>query len=396
MNQRPRGAFRGARSRPVRHSAQPAVRTAGSEIFGWAHKTFEEYLAARYLVEHRLTSADLYGFLAVRAPGGGDGIPAPLREVAAWAAALSPSFFRYLVDAELDVLLQSDVAAALPAEGRGAGQRLARADRPRRTHRDLFRPNAASAAGSPKPHGSDRQVSKDPKRTVLGKRAAIDIAEANDLKTLSGALADLAAAPTAPILLRKDAAYAVYRFENDGARARLAPLLKTDLSDDVDDDLRGAILLSARPDHLSVADLLAALTPPKRASYIGAYASFLYNLELVPFSAEDAVAAIGWLAERLPSLTGDAIDFTTRDAYGRILWAAAARTTQPAVRDAMADLAAEAFTDLSQWLFDDGRGPDWTWPGAPADRVDLVRCILQALRCGGSPGPARFSTISRT
>jgi len=87
----------------------------GTDLFGWAHQTFAEFLSAYYLVEHQLTADDLLEFL--RGSGEANGqIPPQLIEVAAWAASMQPAFFRALVRFEPAILLRSDVAAALPED----------------------------------------------------------------------------------------------------------------------------------------------------------------------------------------------------------------------------------------------------------------------------------------
>src|SRR4029077_18012291 len=76
---------------------------------GWAHQTYAEFLAARYVLQHDLATPQILGLL--RHPGEVTGKIVPqLEEVAAWIAMRRVEVFDAILPADPSVLLRSDIA----------------------------------------------------------------------------------------------------------------------------------------------------------------------------------------------------------------------------------------------------------------------------------------------
>ena len=83
----------------------------GSRRMGWAHQTYAEFLAARYLLQRDAEVKQIMSLL--RHPTDPDGHLVPqLSQCAAWLAGMSPDVFREVMKTDPDVLLASDVSTA--------------------------------------------------------------------------------------------------------------------------------------------------------------------------------------------------------------------------------------------------------------------------------------------
>lgn len=321
-----------------------------SELFGWAHQTFAEFLTAYYLVEHGLTAEEVLDFL--RGPDNAEGqIPPQLTEVAAWLASMQPDFFRTLIRTEPAILLRSDVSAAAP-EDRAAlvaallqridDEELHDFERDFRFRYDRLNHPRLGEQLSP-------YISLKTKNPVV-RRVAIDVAEANKLVALDELLCDVTLDITDNIHIRSQAGHAVASLPDTNAKSRLKTLVQNDQLDDIYDDLKGYALRSLWPDRLSVSELLTALTPPKNNSYFGGYAFFLHDLQLPQLSVTDAVSALQWCA-----------DVSRRDhkntAFDRVVPRFLARVFEASnsalVREPFADFLQGLVRDGAYWSYSD-------------------------------------------
>ncbi len=358
----------------------PLFVAVAPDLFGWAHQTFAEYLAGRYLLEHGLSAQEALSLLAVPEPGATGGVAPQLREVAAWIATDSEEMFEHLLAAEPDVLLQSDVAAAGPDQR----ARLVQALLQRLNDGELvdayfglvhlFGRLAHEGLG-----GQLRAFIEDRGNSEFARRAAIDIAEENRLDELAAPLALIALSQNEPTLLRKDAAYAVAKLADPRAKAALAGVLSQDLRADVDDELKGAVLAVVWPDYLDMPQLLRVLAPRKSSNLIGHYSLFQRQLAFGELSAPDALAAIDWLRGHVAA---EINDFSWRGVLSKVFWAVASRLDDPQVREVLAHFIAELLGNPGSWIYDgdptdadDGGTP--AWGGGPADRLALVRLLLR-------------------
>jgi len=327
----------------------------GPTAYVWSHQTFLEFLAAYYLVEHGLSDAELYSFLTGNHLSPGEGptsddlkIPPQLREIAAWLSSMQPAFFRRLVGLEPDILLRSDIGAAEPTDREALVDELLqkfdheelhdRSDSVRLRFERLTHPRLLAQV---RPYIRDRE------RGIIARRAAIEIAEANDLRDLSDDLVEVALNESDEIHIREVAARSLARLGSPEARARLRPLALHGSPNDRTDELKGAALRATWPEILSFSELLSALRPPRDPNFIGSYYFFLYDLQFPELSPDDAISATTWIRSRLASRQEvEERDFSLRTLLPRLLRRVWEQASDRTVRDALADLLIDEMREL--------------------------------------------------
>lgn len=272
----------------------------GPEKLGWAHQTYAEFLAARYLMQKGVTTEKAMSLLTH--PGDEEGRLIPqLHEAAAWLASMSPEVFQTLTEADPEVLLRSDVAST-DVEDKATlvetmlrlydEERLLDAGwAPRDRYKRLQHPDLADQL---------RPYVEDKSKSLSARRVALDIAEACKLGALQDEVVEVALDPTEGSLVRKEAAHFVAVAGDGPTRAGLLPLASGSAGDDPDDDLKGNGLRAVWPEHIGAEELFALLAPPNNPNYMGAYEAFL-NYELVDrLRISDLPAALAWVEEQDP------------------------------------------------------------------------------------------------
>jgi hypothetical protein len=267
----------------------------GSNALGFAHQTYAEFLAARYLLNHRMPVSEVMNLLSAHGDSAGRLVP-QLHEVAGWLATLEPSIFAAILECDPEVLLRSDVRIAsedererlveevlllareqrLPASGRGNFGKLAH---PRLV--EQLRPIVTDRA-------ADRLV----------RRTAVDVAEECSLAELADDLIAIAGDATEAYTTRVDAAWAVTRLGDDAAKEQLRPFLSITPDQDPDDELKGCALRALWPQALTLDESLAAMTPPQRPELIGGYSMFLSHDLVSEIESRDLARALEWAREQ--------------------------------------------------------------------------------------------------
>jgi predicted NACHT family NTPase len=269
----------------------------GSQRIGWAHQTYAEFLAAWYLVEHKLL-LDQINSLIIH-PGDPEGKLVPqLYEAAAWLASISPDVFRMVMQSDPEVLLRSDVTTADVRDRANLVGSLLKAfdeekllDRnldPRKQYGKLQHPGLADQL---KPYITDAS------KGIVVRRVATDIAEACQLKTLQDDLVKVALNPAEPLPVRINAAYAINRIGDSKVKRELKPLAYGIAGNDPDDELKGVGLAAVWPDHITAEELFNLITPPKHPSLIGAYRMFLSSEIVSHLQPADLPLALRWIEQ---------------------------------------------------------------------------------------------------
>ncbi|WP_020465610.1 NACHT domain-containing protein [Singulisphaera acidiphila] len=271
-------------------------RRGGGRVF-WNHRTYAEFLAARYVTRHELTVGQTTDL--IMHPGMPGRVVPQLRDTAAWLAGMRPGIFDAILATDPEVLLRSEVGSGTASErealvtallGAAEAGRISDVAMNRRSmYHNLVHPQLTEQV---------RPYIIENSKGLVVRRMAIDLTEACKLIEVQEELAVIALDRSEPLDVRVKAAYAVWRIGDESAKKRLRGLLETDLAEDIHDNLRGCALRSLWPDLITVEEVFAHLTRRKRENYSGAYSGFMHH-ELVSNLAPEAIpTALRWIAEQ--------------------------------------------------------------------------------------------------
>ena len=341
----------------------------------WGHWSYAEYLAARFLRRHQLTCMQLSDLLFSPEPldGGYQVIP-PLAEVAAWTATFDRELFNVIAENDPQVLLRSPFLSVdsdsrrlitasllkLFEEGKTINYREQHTVR-----YDIL--NHASLDEQLRPYIIDRT-----KNTAV-RRAAIDIAEACQVRALLNVLVRVAIDSTDDYESRVQAAHAIVSIGDELAKQALKPLLSLQ-DEDKRDALKGCTLQALWPNHLSADELFANLTNPKRENYLGVYWYFVsYELGKT-LTRDHLLPALTWV-KSLPK--DHDLSFSFRDLIGWILRLAWQNLDDDEICDSFAAVVVRRLQDYDAIL---GKKPhkhkDDPPPINDVDRLNLAAKII--------------------
>jgi hypothetical protein len=246
----------------------------GGIRMGWAHQSYAEFLAALYLVEKNVASANILKVLLH--PAGG--LVPQLSTIATWVASLNSSVRGGLVASEPLVLLWGDLVnwnaddlAALTAS-------LLAAYEQKRFYDTTFGiADAYAKLGHPGLASQLRPVILDDGKNLVTRRSAITIAEMCELKELQPELLHIALDTAENPAIRARAVSALNRCGDASVPAQMLPLARGECGLDPQDDIKGQALDILWPNYISATDLFALITHSNKG-YYGAYALFLNAL----------------------------------------------------------------------------------------------------------------------
>lgn len=304
----------------------------GLNRVGWAHQTYAEFLAARYLVESRVSLDQK--IVLITHPSDGRLIP-QLHETAAWLGSMDRSVFREIGKTDPAVLLRSDVASADTKDKIALVDALLEAaENGEWIDSDWSGTDLYSKLSHDTLAQQLAPFIIDKTRGIFARRIAADIADACKVLDLQDSLAQVALDAEDHMTVRVNAAYAVVHIGDSATRGKLRPVALAEAGDDPDDELKGVGLRAVWPGHLSSEELFEVLTPPKRPSLLGSYKMSINHLAS-NFDGIDLTVGLNWLAqdsERFDSLS------PFRSVRNEILRRALQNIETPAIADALANI----------------------------------------------------------
>ena len=301
----------------------------GASRVGWAHQTFAEHLTARFLLAHPLHEKQVRSLLVAR-----DGQVYPqLRPVAAWLMALGRGEHDWLAEQDPELLVTAPVDVPRPQVRERAVAGLFRLaamgdyhDRSEHRFHGLAYSGLATIVRDRLRHG-----------TVEQRRLALNLAGDCPLPALRGELVTIVLDMTEEYRVRVAATHALRAIADQAPTTELRPLaIAPTGDDDPDDALKGNALRLSWPHSMTTAEVLGALTPPRRRNLVGAYAMFVQYELPDALTVADVHTGLDWLlaVERAARRHGRFDRLADR-----IVTLALAAVDQASVADRLAQLA---------------------------------------------------------
>lgn len=349
----------------------------GANLYGFAHHTYAEFLAARYLVNSGIDHSNLMKVIQSTDEARHAIVP-QLEETAAWMASMDSTVFQDIMDIDPQVLLRSDVAKSDEKDREQLVTsllRLLEAEQINASDWNLLKYfpalRHANITRQLMPYVIDRTKPRDV-RCV-----AIDIAAECKVQDLQTEMVNRALDTSEDYRIRNLAARAVTKMADSTTKNKLRPLVLSSSLDDPLDELKGHALQALWPDQLSTQEVFANLSPPKKDHYFGSYFFFLHE-EFVPnLGAADIPVALDWIT-RLPATHELALSISEQ--IDRIFALAWQYLADPGVLNAMAVAIASRLEKHDPVSFAKIIG-DTTRPEPECDtkRHSLLKAILSII-----------------
>jgi predicted NACHT family NTPase len=270
----------------------------GPDRMGWAHQTFAEFLAARYLIQNKMKTDQIMSLLVHPFDSRGRLTP-QFHGVAVWISNSAPEVFKRIMDVDPEILLRSELEIMKESDRASLVNSLLRKYEEetlldldwdiRRMYGKLSHSNLEEQL---KPYISNKTKGE------IVRRVAISIAEACRLQPLQDALANIALDQTQLMHIRAIAAHALCVVGDNETKAKLRPLATGDAGDDTEDELKGIGLRGLWPDNISAEELFSLLTPLKKPSWLGNYWIFIKYELAKNLKQSDLPTALNWIKSR--------------------------------------------------------------------------------------------------
>ncbi|PIT00317.1 hypothetical protein TSA1_05715 [Bradyrhizobium nitroreducens] len=262
----------------------------GGVLMGWAHQSYAEFLAAKFLIEKKVSTSNILKILLH--PAGG--LVPQLAGVTAWIASLSGEVRETLIESEPLVLLQGDIASWGEADLAALTASLLTAFE-KKNVRDYF-PGIAdyyAKLAHPEIATQLRPYITDSAKNIICRRAAIMIAESCAIAELQPELLEIALDTKCDPDLRARAVAALRTCGDDTVPAKILPLARSELGPDPVCGIKGHALQLLWPQHLTAAELFASITRPIEG-HVGSYILFLTGTLPETLKPEDFPIALRW------------------------------------------------------------------------------------------------------
>ena len=305
----------------------------------WVHRSYPEYLAARYLVERQLPAKRVVQLLTHPTSPGGRLVP-QLYSLAGWLGSASDEIAKAILAKQPEVLLCGDPSRLSPALRAQLVEGLLSAFERRELHdRHEWVVRRYDALNHPELAEQLRPYIRDAEHEVAT-RAACQMAQSLKVLELADDLLALATNAQKPADLRSYAVMALKDINSESHLKELRPLVFGQAGPDPDDSLKGAALLTMWPNHLSAEEVFGVLDEPSNPTFIGLYWHFVSDGMAEDLATSDLEIALNWITQRDPLLGEESILFR---AVKGIVQAAWKKLEQDTVAD---ELAAALLTRL--------------------------------------------------
>jgi len=270
----------------------------GNGKMGWAHQTYGEFLAARYMARHKLAWKQIQSFLFQDPLKIGSFQVVPqLYEVSAWFASLDQGFFDNAVLLDPEFLLLSDANVITDSQRKAlAEQLLTRLDSGELLDRwETFNATNYKKLNHPDLSAQLEPYIKDSTRGIVVRRATMEIASACLTTPLEEILVAIALNVDEDVSIRVRAILAISNMGSAKARESLKPIIKLGFEKDPEDELKGVVLRALWPSHITTPEVFSLITASKRSSLWGTYHHFIEAELASSLRPEDVVSGLNWI-----------------------------------------------------------------------------------------------------
>jgi len=269
----------------------------GPHQIGWAHKSYAEFLAAWYLVQHNLPLAQIKEIIFISNDYGNRVIP-QLHGTVAWLASMKLDVLQEVIKSDPDIVLKSDIPMDECLRKEIVDKLLLKYEKGELYSYSLVEINNYKKLKHPSLASQLQSYIQNANQQIEARSLAIFIAQACDLSELQEDLLNLALDSSQPIDLREDAVGYLSTIADDSTKLKLKPLATEFLPEDQQDQLKGYVLHTLWPKLISSDELFKFLTPPKSPNWHGSYWQFV-NFQLVQeIQPCDLVIALNWLHQQ--------------------------------------------------------------------------------------------------
>lgn len=269
---------------------------------GWAHQTYAEFLAARFLCRNNLQSDQIFSLILNSFNDEYKIIP-QLNETVGWLVTFVPSLFGKLMDIDPEVLLKSDVTLHDDVDKERLVDNLLTLFHEQKLY-DLNYSFKEYYHKLKHPRLPDqlRLFINDKSKNRFVREEAIYIAEACKLLELQDDLVKLFGDKSDSLGTRRNACRALFRIADDEHKKIMRHFLFEDLADDFNDELKGMLLKILWPKYLSAKELFSLLEKPKD---FGTYVDFIQYHCFEYINVNDLPYALNWIAHQESTSTED-------------------------------------------------------------------------------------------
>jgi len=269
----------------------------GLHQIGWAHKSYAEFLAAWYLVQHNLSLAQIKEIIFISNEYGSRVIP-QLHGTVAWLASMKLDVLQEVIKSDPDIVLKSDIPMDECLRKEIVDKLLLKYEKGELYSYSLVEINNYKKLKHLSLASQLQSYIQNANQQIEARSLAIFIAQACDLSELQEDLLNLALDSPQPIDLREDAVGCLSTIADDSTKLKLKPLATEFLPEDQQDQLKGDVLHSLWPKLISSDELFKFLRPPKSPNRHGSYWQFV-NFQLVQeIQPCDLVIALNWLHQQ--------------------------------------------------------------------------------------------------
>lgn len=351
----------------------------GPNRFGFAHQSYAEFLAARYLALHQLSIQQIKSLIQLSNDPDQMVIP-QLKETTAWLNSIVPEMAQETIEIDPQSMLSGDIESMESRFRRDLVESLLKQfEQQKISDGDWGRYSQYQKLKHPKLAFQLKPYIEDKTKHFLVRRVAIDIAEACEIKELQELLANIALNNSDVLHIRDQAAHAVAQIADDKTRLRLKSLALKFQPDDKDDQLKGSALRALWPKHLTAQEIFDTLTPPKQDNFFGSYAVFLMAFP-EQIKIEDLPYALKW-TQKNPGQKTEAY-YQYKDLAENILYRAWHLLEHKEILDAYAEAIIPRLENYLSICPAHHKGSeDQTVPDLPdKTRKNLIRAVVRKIQ----------------